>query len=147
MSEITQVTSNGNNQVTNYDVSKVGLGNNKFIQAEFTASGDTEIAEGTVFGVISATGKLKVLDKDSMDNSQYPKGVFYNGIGGTKTVADGTTVTLTLINKGSVDSSKLVFADGTDLDSVVGTQAIKYWLNDLGLVLESGVELSKIDNQ
>ncbi|MDA3816926.1 MAG: head decoration protein [Prolixibacteraceae bacterium] len=146
MSEITQVTSNGNNQVTNYDVSKVGLGDNHFIQAEFTASGDTEIAEGTVFGVISATGKLKVLDKVSIDNSQYPKGVLYNGIGGSKTVADGTTVTLTLINKGKVDSSKLVFADGTTVDSVVETQALKYWLNDLGLILESGSELSKVDN-
>ena len=57
----------------------------------------------------------------------YPVGVFYNGIGGSKTVGAATTVLI--INKGSVDSSKLAFQE----------QLFSCWrlkrLNDLGLVV------------
>ncbi len=147
MSTITTVTSNGNNQVVNYDTSKIALGDNKFIQAEYTSTDAIDIAEGTVFGRIHATGKIAILAHDADDGSAYPVGVFYNGIGGTKSVGATTTATLTLINKGSIDASKLVFAGATTVDSVVGAKRIGDWLADLGLVLESGVELTKVDNQ
>jgi hypothetical protein len=147
MSTINEITKTGNNIVTNYDTTKIALGDNKFITAEYTSTDAITIPEGTVFGRIHATGKIAILDKDANNGSAYPVGVFYNGIGGSKTVGATTTVELTLINKGSIDASKLAFAAGTTIDSVVGVKQIKDWLNDLGLVLVSGSQLTAVDNQ
>lgn len=143
---ITTVTNTSNNMVENYDVSKVALGDNKFIQADYTSTDAITLQEGTVFGRIHATGKIAILDKDASDGSAYPVGVLYNA-GSPKTVGATTTVTLTLINKGSIDASKLAFASGTTVASVVGVKQLKDWLNDLGLVLIDSAQLAALDNQ
>lgn len=146
MSTITEVTKTANQMNTSYDVSKVALGNNEFITADYTSTSAIDIAEGTVFGRIHASGKIAILDKDASDGSAYPVGVFFNGIGGTKSVGATTTVTLTLINKGKVNAGKLAFASGTTISSVVGSKQLRDHLNDLGLVLESSTQLSAVDN-
>lgn len=147
MSTITQVTNTSNNLVVNYNTQKVALGDNEFIKGTYTAAGAITIAEGTVFGRISATGKIAILDKDATNDSAYPVGVFFNGIGGSKVISGAGDFELTLINKGSVDAGMLVFAAGTTVDSVVGVKRITDHLNDLGLVLETSTELTKVDNQ
>lgn len=146
MSTITEVTRTGNQMNTSYDVSKVALGNNEFITADYTSTDAIDIAEGTVFGRIHATGKIAILDKDASNGSATPVGVFYNGIGGTKSVGAATTVSLTLINKGKVNASKLAFAAGTTINSVVSSRQLRDHLNDIGLVLESSTQLSGLDN-
>lgn len=146
MSTITEVAKTGNSMNTSYDVSKVALGNNEFITADYTSTGAIDIAEGTVFGRIHATGKIAILDKDASDGSAIPVGVFFNGIGGPKSVGATTTVTLTLINKGRVNAGKLAFASGTTINSVVSNRQIRDYLNDMGLVLESSTQLSAVDN-
>lgn len=147
MSDITVVTSNSNNLVVNYDQSQLALGNNEFIEGEYTSTSAIVIAEGTVFGRISATGKLAILDKDATDGSKYPVGVLFNGIGGSKSVAATTTVTITLIKSGSIDGSKLAFASGTTIASVVAERQLKDHLNGMGLVFDTPVQLSAVDNQ
>ena len=146
MSTITEVTKTGNQLNTSYDVSKVALGNNEFVTADYTSTSAIDIAEGTVFGRIHETGKIAILDKNASDGSAYPVGIFYNGIGGTKSVGATTTVSLTLINKGKVNAGKLVFASGTTISSVVGVKQLRDHLNDLGLVLETSTQLSALDN-
>lgn len=146
MSTITEVTKTGNQINTSYDVSKVALGDNEFIAGSFTAAASEDIAEGTVFGRISATGYFKKCDKDSTDGSQYPVGIFYNGIGGSKTVVSGTTYTITLINKGKVNSNMLVFASGETLASVVSDRQFKDHLAAIGIVLEASTQLAALDN-
>lgn len=146
MSSITEVVKTGNQLNTSYDVSKVALGDNEFIQGQFTAAASEDIAEGTVFGRVHATGFFKKHDKDATDGSQYPVGVFYNGIGGSKTVVNGTTYTITLISKGKVNSSMLVFATGESLDSVVSDRQLRDHLAGIGLVLETGSQLAALDN-
>ncbi len=146
MSTITEVTKTGNQLNTSYDVSKVALGNNEFVTADYTSTSAIDIAEGTVFGRIHETGKIAILDKNASDGSAYPVGIFYNGIGGTKSVGATTTVSLTLINKGKVNAGKLFFASGTTISSVVGTKQLRDHLNDLGLVLETSTQLSALDN-
>lgn len=146
MSTISEVTKTGNQLNTSYDVSKIALGDNEFISGSFTAAASEDIAEGTVFGRISATGYFKKCDKDSTDGSQYPVGIFYNGIGGSKTVVSGTTYTITLINKGKVNSGMLVFASGESLDSVVSDRQMRDHLAAIGIILESATELGALDN-
>ena len=68
-----------------------------------------------------------------------------------KIVVDGSTETLNLVNKGRIAESKVNFADVETLATPVGPannqKTIKDWLNDLGIIFEGGMELTKIDNQ
>lgn len=146
MSSITEVTRTSNQVNVTYDVAKLALGDNEFIEGSFTAASTTTLAEGTVFGRISATGLLKICDKDSVDGSQYPVGVFYNGLAGGKSIVSGTSYDITLINKGKVNEDLLVFATGESLSSVVSDRQFRDHLNAIGIILESVAELSAIDN-
>jgi len=146
MSSITEVTRTSNQVHVTYDVAKVALGDNEFIEGTFTAASSTTLAEGTVFGRISATGLFKICDKDSTDGSQYPVGIFYNGIGGGKTIVSGTTYDITLIAKGKVNEDLLVFASGETIASVVSDRQFRDHLGNLGIILENPVELSAVDN-
>jgi len=143
MSTITKKVQTNNQLFQEYDTSKFLLGFNSFINADLTASGaDVATLQGLVMGRISATQKIVALDKDATDGSQYPVGVCVID----KIVADGTTENLTLVNKGRIAESKINFADVETLNTVVGTKILRDWLNDLGLILETGTELTKVDN-
>ena len=147
MSDITQVTNNSNNQVVNYGTSKFAIGNNEFEQGEYTSTDAIVITEGTVFGRIAATGKLAILSYDAADGSKYPVGAMYNGISGSLSVGAATTVTITLVTKGKIDSSKLSFASDTTISSLVDNQQLKDLLAGRGLILETCTQLAAVDNQ
>lgn len=146
MSSITEVTRTSNQVNVSYDFAKLALGDNEFITGVYTPAGNGTLAEGTVFGRISATGKLKPADKDATDGSQYPVGIFYNAIGGAKTVVAATDYELTLINKGKVDAGLLTFATGESLDSVVSDRQYRDHLAAIGIILESPSQLTDLDN-
>lgn len=146
MSSITEVTRTSNQVHVTYDVAKLALGDNQFIEGTFEAASTTTLAEGTVFGRIHATGVFKICDKDSTDGSQYPVGIFYNGLAGGKSIVSGTTYDITLINKGKVDENLLVFASGETIASVVSNRQFRDYLNDLGIILENPAQLSAVDN-
>ncbi len=148
MSEVTTVENTNNQMITNYDVSKFVLGSNKFVDGDVTASGaDVAILQGMVIGRIGATGLLVPADKDATDGSQFPVGL---AIVDT-TVADGTTQTITVVNKGSIAEDKINFLDTETLATLIGAannqRSYRDYLNDLGLVLEGGTELTALDNQ
>jgi hypothetical protein len=146
MSSITEIIRTNNQLNVTTDVEKLALGDNEFIEGSFTAASSTTLEEGTVFGRIHATGLFKICDKDSTDGSQYPVGVFYNGIGGGKTIVSGTSYDITLINKGKVNADLLVFTSGETSASVVSDRQFKDHLAAIGLILESPAELSAVDN-
>lgn len=120
MSDVTVITQTNNQMTTNYDVSKFALGNNTFIKANYTDSGSgSTLAQGTIMGRVASTGKVVVLNPSATDGSQYPVGVVVETI----TVAASATVELTLVNRGLIDSSKLIFVGG---DQAYSTQTDKY---------------------
>lgn len=120
MSEVTVITQTQNQMTTNYDVSKLALGNNTFIKANYTDSGSgSTLVQGTAMGRVASTGKVVVLNPSASDGSQYPVGIITE----TVTVTAGSTVELTLINRGLVDSSKITFVGG---DQAYSTQTDKY---------------------
>jgi hypothetical protein len=138
----------GGQTITSIDTAQVALGNNEFTSAVYTnGTGSTvTLAEGTVFGRISATGKVAILAHGASDGSKYPTGVFYNGINGNIEVADGASATITLITKGSVNASKLVFDGSTTVDSVVTDIQLRDRLTQIGLQLDTPLELTNYDN-
>jgi hypothetical protein len=134
--------------ITNYDTSKILLGNNEFNTADVTASGaDVVFSAGDVLGQIAATAKLVLLDNTATDGSQYPFGVIYQD----QTIADGVTATVSVVNKGKINKNLLTFGGSTTLASTVGAasnlKTIDAELNGLGLTLKAGVEMSGLDNQ
>lgn len=147
MSTITEQQRTDNQLHVSYDVSKLALGDNKFIKATYTPSGNTTITEGLVFGRIAATGLLLPCEHGASDGSQFPVGIFYNALNATKTISANVATEITLINKGSVDAGKITFGGSTVITSAVsGGKQMKDYLNDLGIVLETVTELTKIDN-
>lgn len=120
MSDVTVITQTQNQMTTNYDVSKLALGNNTFIKANYTDSGSgSTLVQGTVMGRVASTGKVVVLNPSASDGSQYPVGIITE----TVTVTASATVELTLINRGLVDSSKITFVGG---DQAYSTQTDQY---------------------
>ena len=73
MPEVTVITQTQNQMNTNYDVSKLALGKNTFIKANYTDSGSgSTLVQGTVMGRVASTGKVVVLNPSASDGSQYP---------------------------------------------------------------------------
>jgi hypothetical protein len=148
MSTITNVESTKNQLITNYDVSKLLLGDNETVDGDVSASGaDVEIVQGMIMGRIGSTGKLVPCVNTATNGSQFPVGIALETI----TVTDGTTRTITVVNKGSIAESKLNFAGAETLDALIGPannqRQYRDYLNDLGLILEGGTELTAVDNQ
>ena len=147
MGQTTKVQTSNQLFVDN-DVSKFRLGENEYISGSVTASGaDVEIVEGIVVSRIAATGLLKPYDTAGAASGA--DAIVGLGIK-TETVADGTTSVITLVNKGKVAQSKINFKGAETLETLGGvtgsTRRIKDILNDLGLVLEGGTELTAVDN-
>lgn len=145
MSEVNNVTQKSNVLITNYDVSKFLLGDNHFTSGDVTASGETEIKQGMLMGRVAADGKLKPLDPSATDGSQYPVGCAIID----QTIADGETVTVTVVNKGRVDYDTLNLTSGALTDDVGpadNKRRVIDLLRDLGIIDQEGQELTDYDN-
>lgn len=137
------VVQTNNQLINNYDTSKFLLGNNSFIKADLTASGaDVDTLQGMVMGRISSTGKIVACVATATNGSEYPVGLCVVD----KTVADGTTENLNLVNKGKVSESVINFSTANTLNSVIEGRTIRDWLNLLGLELSTSEELTEFDN-
>jgi len=145
MSEVNNVTQTTNTLITNYDLSKFLLGNNHFIEGEFTASGDTDLKQGMVMGRDSSTGKLVTLNSAGSNGVKYPLGMCIID----QTVADGETARITLVKDGKVAKEKINFMDNNAeaLDTVVDGRYVEDWLYDIGFQFDDAEELTEYDNQ
>lgn len=149
MSTVTNVLQTGNQLISNFDLSKFLLGFNSFAQPipSVAASGaDVVLLQGMVLGRISGTGLIVPADSASVDGSQFPIGCAIID----QTILDGDTDPVNIVNKGRVAESKINFDQSVtadDLDAVVDGRTYRDWLNDIGLELMAGEELTGIDNQ
>lgn len=155
MSDITNVEQTGNSLITNYDVSKIFLLNNRYVQREFTNGGGAPVTltPGRVMGLIFATNKVAVQDTAATNGSQVPFGILKTG----KTVAAGATVTLNVCIGGDIAAEKVSYASGQTAAStvsltdsaantvVIGT--IDSILLGKGIILKAGTEMTRLDNQ
>lgn len=149
MSTVTQISAdtNGSQQVTNYETSKLLHGANEFTSGTVTAVGsNVTLTAGLVIGRIASTRLLVACDEDATDGSQLPVGICIVD----QVVTAGTSAVITLVNKGRVNESLITFSDGGLDSTAVGptnnTKTYRDWLNDLGLVLEVLDELTGYDN-
>jgi hypothetical protein len=146
MGTATQVLTTQNQQIINYDYSKLFLTNFKVISVNVAASGaDIELTPGVLMGRISATGKGAICKSGSSDGSQVPLGLCVE----TKTIADGENADVQIAVTGRVDETKIVL-DGTDtLDTAFDGRILRDRIpaDTEGIELETLTDLVNTDNQ
>ena len=133
MSTATNVLNTQNQSTTNYDLTKIFLGGNRYKQASFknTTGASVTLAAGTLLGKVTAiavdtanvVGYLKKYDSANTEGGAIPVGILAQDI----TVAAGATVTnVNYCIAGDFDLSTLVLANGTDtLATIVSGKAIR----------------------
>lgn len=106
-------------RVTNYDISQVVLGSNFYKDFSYTNStGSTvDLAVGTLMGQILATAKILPNISSATDGSELPIGILAEAA----SVANGATVTLSLVIGGRVNQNRLILGAGDTLNTVVRT--------------------------
>lgn len=122
MSDVTEVTNTGQQAHFETDRSKLLIGGNRFIKADYTASGsDVTLLAGTVLGRISATSKVVPLTSGASNGSQFPVGVLAEDA----TILDGETASLFICNEGDVDESKLIWQGSDGLATAVSGKILR----------------------
>lgn len=148
MSSNSQVLNTGNQAITNYDTSKLLLGNNKFTSADYTNDDydDVTLAMGTVMGRITASNEVVPMKSTASDGSQYPRFILIQDI----TVAAGDTVNLSLCTAGEINQGQIVLDREADTLSTVVDGATIYdriGSDSVGIVLEESTQMTAEDNQ
>ena len=148
MSSASQPINTGQQMTTNYDVSKTFIWGSR-TQTESYNNGSYDpvtLAEGTVMGRVSATGKVVPLQSDASDGSQYPVGILIN----PHTVDEGDDASVAICVGGDVVEDKVVLVKvGDTLDTVISGRRIRDRLNadTLGIKLIPSTEMTGYDNQ
>lgn len=127
-----------NIDIANYDLGSVVIKNPEFETSVIAFAGADTLAEGTIMGRITASGKWIQYTSGASDGSQIPKGVLI-----TEEVATGVgDIATRILIKGTVRADKLI-ADG------VGdpTQAELDQLRDYGIIALDTTDISLQDNQ
>lgn len=148
MSTATTAENTSNKLVTNYDSSKIFLGDNNYITADYTNDGydDVTLAAGTVMGRVAATDKVIPLESDASDGSQYPVGILAEAA----TVEAGADAVLSLCNYGDVEESQLVLEKvGDTLATVISGKTLRDRIaaDTAGVRLQLATEMTGEDNQ
>jgi len=145
---ITVSNANNNQSFADYDRTKFLLGDNDFSRADYIDSGaGSTLAAYLVVSRISATGKLVPWVIAASDGSEFPVGLVWLGGAASIAVAASATKSIEYVNKGKVNKDLIAFPNAETLASVVkGMGRLDDWLESLGLVLESGIELTAVDN-
>ena len=139
------VLSNGQQMTITTDLSKIFLWNNRYEQADYTASADITLPAGTLLGRIGSSGKVVPLTSAATNGSQYPVGILAQDT----FVASGVTATLTFCVAGDVASDKVIY-DGTDTEeTVVELKRLKDRIGSdtVGIKLVASTSNSDYDNQ
>lgn len=143
-----EVLNNGQQSITNTDLSKIFVFNNRYETMSFTNDDvydDVQLQAGMVMGRIASTNKVVQLVKGASDGSQYPIGVLLNDL----LVQEGDTVNVSVCVSGDVAEEKLIFLSGTALTDVVESKTIRDRIGSdtVGIKLVAATELTGYDNQ
>lgn len=148
MSYNQQVLITNNQVITNYDLSKVFLLNNRYQTGSYTNSGYTAILlpQGTVLGRIAATRAIVPLVSTASDGSQFPIGILSQDY----IVQPGAVTSLMYGVCGDVAQEEIGFINGTDtFNTIVSGRTLfdRIQCDSVGLFIKASVDLTDYDNQ
>jgi hypothetical protein len=143
MSSNSQVLNTGNQAITNYDVNKIFVWNNRFETGNCTNDSYDTYEVGTVMGRVASTRELVPLDSSASDGSQFPVGIL------AAPINEGEDTTATICVAGDVVESLLIFVNEETLNTVVSAKTLRDRIGSdtVGIKLVGGDELTAYDNQ
>jgi hypothetical protein len=154
MSEVTNVLLTGNQSTTNYDISKIFIGGNRYRQASMknTTGASLVLKAGTLLAKVSAIAvdTANVVGYLTPHLSTNVEGNVAVGIlAQDVTIAAGATATnLNYAIAGDFDLSALVLGGSDTLATVIGGKAIREQITaETQLIGVSVNQLSALDNQ
>ena len=131
---------------TNYDTSKIFIGNNRYITASYTnATGAAvTLTAGRLMGRVLADNKVLGHVSSATDGSQQPLGVLAD----TYVVANGATASLAICIGGDIAQEKVILGGADTLATAVSTLGT---VGDLirrnsHINLVAGTEMTGYDN-
>lgn len=149
MSSFNSVLNTGNQLFTNYDVSKIFIWQNEYIDAPYNNSvyADVTLLAGTLMGRVTGTGYVKPLVSSATDGSQVPIGVLNEN----RVFPAGFLGNVSICINGKVVAEKIILAAGDTFDTTVASGGVSQRLRDrityLGIILQDNTEMTNYDNQ
>jgi len=147
MSEANTTLNTSNQLNTDYDFSKIFIGNNDFRNGTLVnpEAGEETIVAGTLLGRVTAGGNVQVLKSAAVDGSQIPIGILAETI----TLAAAATAEVSFCIGGDVAQEKLILNGGDTLATDIDGRQLgdRIEADTLGIYLVAGDELTEFDNQ
>ena len=146
MSEATEKLKTRNQLITDFDLSKIFIFDNRFEQEDLknTSGGEKTFKAGTVLGRVSATLELDTVKSGSVDGSETPFGILAEDI----TLADAEVKEINVCISGDVALEKVILDGGDTLDTLIDGRPIRDKINadTMGIKLTPTDELTDFDN-
>ncbi len=147
MSTNNQPLNTGQELITNYDVSKIFLWNNRYETALYTNSvyNPETLLAGQIMGRVSATNQIVKLFSTATDGSQFPIGILADNY----TVESGEQKTLTICVAGDIAAEKVLFESNDGFNTVISSRTLldRIGSDTVGVKLVFGTEMTAYDNQ
>lgn len=149
MSSNEQTLRTRNQAITNYNIAKIFIGNNRFESDNYINNSSYDpitLPVGTLMGRIAASNVLVPCKSDASDGSQYPLGVLAEEL----IVDSGDTIQGTICVAGDVVKDLIVFAKpGDGMDTLVSSRRYKDRIgaDTVGIKLVESTDLTGNDNQ
>ncbi len=150
MSKVTTVLNNGQQAISNYDLSKLFVYNNRYATETIVNSqyDPWELRAGTVMGRITGTGTIVPCSDDATDGSQNPIGILASDI----TVVDGTSMSVPICTAGDVVEGLVILLAPLTLDYPVIVGGVSIRMRDriranTGINIVPSTENTYYDNQ
>lgn len=147
MSINNQPLNNGSQAITNYDLAKIFIWNNRYETGLYTNSVYTTetLLAGTIMGRVGSTNQLVKCFASANDGSQFPIGVLADNY----VIPEGVVTSITMCIKGDVVADKLIFEEGDALNTVVNGSGNRTILDLLQTYVKvvNNTEMTDYDNQ
>ena len=148
MSTVSTVLNNGQQAISNFELSKIFILNNRYENDNYINNSSYDpitILAGTLMGRIASTGVLVPLNASANDGSQFPLGILAQDL----VVPGSTTVQGTICVSGDVAQEKVILFFGNTLDTVVSGRRLRDLIgaSTVGIKLVPGTEMTQFDNQ
>lgn len=146
MSSNSQVLNTGQQAITNYDLTKIFVWDNRYETGNCTGDLYDDYEIGTVMGRVASSRELVPCDSTASDGSQFPVGIL------AQVVAAGDDTTATICVAGDVVESKLIYLGNSGADTgntVVSSKTLRDRIGSdtVGIKLVGGDQLTAYDNQ
>ncbi len=142
-----QVLNTGQQAITNYNTTKIFVGNNRFENGQYVNSSydDVTLPGGRLMGRIKTSGKLVPHNSSATDGSQYPVGILNEN----HVVEAGDTAQVSICIAGDVVESQVVLYGSDLMSTVIDDKQIRDRIasDTVGIILVGGDELTDYDNQ